>query len=162
MGLWKVFDPFFRGVRNLVEDWNGEPERPGVAARPGVMETLKAHGDKIRDIQKQVTPNHGSTLKLSEELQELRREVVAVANQVSGIAVKGQEDREAVSLVAEQVDELVLKSREDRMVMNDHLENVPLLVEEILGKAQESAQDLFRSTRYGAYQSPLFEDNIGD
>lgn len=37
-------------------DWYGEPARPGVEARPGVME-------RLRGIEKELHPNGGSTMR---------------------------------------------------------------------------------------------------
>ena len=48
-GRWQSFDNFLR-------DWNGEPPRKGVPARPGVMErlaSLETQNDERRDIQEQ-------------------------------------------------------------------------------------------------------------
>ena len=36
--LWRLV----RGLMDLVDDWRGEPERPGVPGRPGVMVRLGA------------------------------------------------------------------------------------------------------------------------
>lgn len=42
--LWRwVFAPILKGMRGVsrfLEDWNGEPERPGFEGRDGVMERL--------------------------------------------------------------------------------------------------------------------------
>jgi hypothetical protein len=43
--LWRAIRPVFKGVVDFLEDWNGEPERRGVPARPGVMERLAAVED---------------------------------------------------------------------------------------------------------------------
>lgn len=52
----KKFDDF-------LEDWYGEPERPGVPARPGVMERLAMHGADIATIKGELTTNGGKSLK---------------------------------------------------------------------------------------------------
>lgn len=36
----KKLAPDLKGLNTLSRDWNGEPARPGVEARPGVMERL--------------------------------------------------------------------------------------------------------------------------
>lgn len=45
-----------RGLRQLLEDWHGEPSRPGVPARPGVMVRLAA-------IECELYPNGGGSLR---------------------------------------------------------------------------------------------------
>ncbi|MGA5764466.1 hypothetical protein [Nonomuraea bangladeshensis] len=43
-------------VDEIADDWNGTPARPGVEARPGVMERLKA-------IEAQLLPNGGASTR---------------------------------------------------------------------------------------------------
>jgi hypothetical protein len=45
---WKNLKPPTRGLNHFLEDWNGEEERPGVAARPGMMVRM----GNIEDSQK--------------------------------------------------------------------------------------------------------------
>lgn len=45
-----------RGLANFLEDWNGEPARKGVPARPGVME-------RLANVEKELTLNGGRSLK---------------------------------------------------------------------------------------------------
>ena len=37
---WKQLKPPTKGIEHFLEDWNGEPERPGVPARPGMMQRV--------------------------------------------------------------------------------------------------------------------------
>ena len=53
--------PVLVGLKNFLEDWRGEPQRPGRDAVPGVMAQLEAHAEAIADIRKQVKPNHGTS-----------------------------------------------------------------------------------------------------
>lgn len=49
--------PLVHGVGQFLDDWNGEPERPGVSpARPGVMARIAA-------IEHELHPNGGSSLR---------------------------------------------------------------------------------------------------
>lgn len=50
--MWKTG----RGVANLADDWNGEPDRPGVPGRPGVLQRLAR-------IEAELTLNGGRSLK---------------------------------------------------------------------------------------------------
>ena len=145
VAAWRVVSPLAKALKNFFDDWNGESERPGVPARKGVMATLKEHGDKIEKIESQVTPNHGSELKLSEELQGLRREVAALASGVDETKAK--------------VSELQTSSQDTQSALNEHLENVPVLVADILDKAQENAAEMITTARIGHLQPTLFDEH---
>lgn len=51
--------PGIRRIVHLVDDLTGEPERPGVPARPGVMERLQQLDDRTAELK----PNGGSSIK---------------------------------------------------------------------------------------------------
>ena len=51
----KMFGPTVKKVLNFLDDWNGEPARPGVPARLGVMARLD-------EMHHELHPNHGSSL----------------------------------------------------------------------------------------------------
>lgn len=52
-----------RGVTDLVDDWRGEPARPGVAARPGVMARLESMDGRLTRIEAELHPNGGATVR---------------------------------------------------------------------------------------------------
>lgn len=54
--LWKVVAPVFRAARDFLDDWKGEPDRPGVKGRPGVMERLGS-------IEHELHPNSGLSMR---------------------------------------------------------------------------------------------------
>ena len=72
----KIF-PFLRKITHFIDDVAGEPARPGVDARPGLMERLSVVEEKqdeqsvslakqsaaLAVVQHEVTTNHGSSLK---------------------------------------------------------------------------------------------------
>lgn len=76
-----------RQMRQFLTDWFGEPARPGVEERPGVMVRLQEHADllqahtdllqglsgRVSAVEAEMQPNHGSSLR-----DELRRIAVAV------------------------------------------------------------------------------------
>jgi hypothetical protein len=85
--------PFARKVSHFIDDVAGEPERPGVPARPGLMERVTTiettqeeqsvvlaaverkqaeHSDTLATVSHEVTTNHGSSLKDSTKRLEGR------------------------------------------------------------------------------------------
>ena len=108
--LWRtLLGPMFSKVAatlrlagDFLDDWQGEPKRPGVDAVPGVMERLANYDERIHgmttaleeakelaakhdvaiaDIQYHVQPNHGGSA-----WDEMSRKVDGVAKQVDGVA----------------------------------------------------------------------------
>jgi hypothetical protein len=72
--IWKqVVRPIVawcRKVLNFLDDVMGESARPGVDARPGLMERARSievtqvdHGDRLKKIEYQLEPNSGSSLR---------------------------------------------------------------------------------------------------
>lgn len=53
---WKAVAPTFRRTRDFLDDWGGEPARPGVPERLGVMARL----DRI---EHELHPNSGKSLR---------------------------------------------------------------------------------------------------
>lgn len=56
----------FRTLRRIdvfLDDWYGEPARPGQPARPGVPERLEAIENRVGRVETQLRPNGGSTLR---------------------------------------------------------------------------------------------------
>jgi hypothetical protein len=63
---WKVLKPVFAAVRRLthfVDDWFGDPGRPGVPARPGVMSRLELMQTDLDKIKHEMWPNSGGSLR---------------------------------------------------------------------------------------------------
>ena len=53
--VWRFVGPTVKKVLNFLDDWNGEPARPGVPERLGVMARLD-------EMHHELHPNHGSSL----------------------------------------------------------------------------------------------------
>jgi hypothetical protein len=50
-------------LREFLDDWNGAPERPGHDRVPGVPERLKLIETRVHQIELQVNPNGGGSLR---------------------------------------------------------------------------------------------------
>ena len=70
-GTWAVkrLGPPLRKFGHLIDDLVGEPERPGVSARPGLMERMEAVEGGLRDqgvtlalVKHEVLPNTGTSM----------------------------------------------------------------------------------------------------
>jgi hypothetical protein len=57
--LWRLF----QRIDDLMDDLRGSPARPGVAARPGVMERLQRLEYEVAAVRHEVTDNSGGSLK---------------------------------------------------------------------------------------------------
>jgi hypothetical protein len=76
--LWAWTQAKTQRLRNdrFDRDWYGETERPGVPARPGVLEQLYTVRTEVGEIKAEVFPNHGSSIKDSVDRMDLRLKTV--------------------------------------------------------------------------------------
>lgn len=68
---------FFRFLGEFRDDWKGEPERPGVPGRPGVMSTLS-------DIRSDANALAARVHKLERDLLKVRSEVTWLLSRCRG------------------------------------------------------------------------------
>lgn len=57
--IWRKVWPYARRISHFLDDFIGEEARPGVPARPGVMERLQNHELALAEIRYHVQPNSG-------------------------------------------------------------------------------------------------------
>ncbi|MFE7634449.1 hypothetical protein ACFU7Z_10550 [Kitasatospora sp. NPDC057518] len=50
-------------VEDFVDDWTGTDDRPGVPGRPGVMTRLSTIEQQLVEVQHELHPNSGSSLR---------------------------------------------------------------------------------------------------
>ena len=77
--VWKIL------IRTLqfLHDWEGEPEREGVAARPGVMLRLHSVEDSLAKVLTEVSPNGGRSLR--DDVHRMRSDVADIKDEQSKV-----------------------------------------------------------------------------
>lgn len=83
--LWIMRQTREQRLRNerFDRDWYGESERPGVPARPGVMEQLLTLRTDVEGIKAEVNYNHGGSIK--DVVDETREEVRKLSVDMKGV-----------------------------------------------------------------------------
>ncbi|MGW1989565.1 hypothetical protein [Embleya sp. NPDC001921] len=64
--LWRIARAVARTARRMdhvVDDWTGEPGRPGVPGRPGLMERVGAMEARLSRMEHELHPNDGASLR---------------------------------------------------------------------------------------------------
>lgn len=93
--------PTLRQISTFLSDWAGEPARPGVKRRPGVME-------RIEGLEYQFTPNNGGSFydkveRLSEESEKHGRQTENLQLKVDLLVTYfGSKDPTLESLIRKQ------------------------------------------------------------
>ncbi|MGW6458727.1 hypothetical protein ACWF94_22900 [Streptomyces sp. NPDC055078] len=69
-GVCAALWPFVRAIvatarraNEFLDDWYGEPERPGVPPRPGLMERVGGIEDRLGRVEHEMHPNEGHSLR---------------------------------------------------------------------------------------------------
>ena len=80
-GIRKRVKPFIDKLHQFLDDWAGEPERPGVPERLGVMARLSA-------VEHELKPNGGSSFydKLTKRDQERDARLEEMSEQLGALA----------------------------------------------------------------------------
>ncbi|MET9611735.1 hypothetical protein [Kitasatospora indigofera] len=61
-----------RKVEEFINDWNGEPARPGVPARLGVMQRVSGIEGRVASIEHELHPEGGTSLRDAVDLANTR------------------------------------------------------------------------------------------
>jgi len=81
-GAWAAvrrLAPVVRRVVHLVDDLAGEPARPGVAARPGVMERLA----ELEVRTAELAPNGGESIK--DKINRMDRRLIEISGRLRAV-----------------------------------------------------------------------------
>ncbi|MGW2074300.1 hypothetical protein ACWCPK_38690 [Streptomyces sp. NPDC001953] len=73
--VWRVVRAglrFFHRAELFMDDWYGEPARPGVPGRPGVMERVSGIDDRLTRVEHELQPNSGQSLRDAVDLANRR------------------------------------------------------------------------------------------
>jgi hypothetical protein len=70
-------------TRDFLDDWSGQPGRPGVSGRPGVMARLQTVEQMVTEIRGETQPDHGHSLrdvvhKIREDLSDVKADQAAM------------------------------------------------------------------------------------
>lgn len=80
LAMWR----WGRRILLMVDDFNGTQERPGVPARPGVMERLSTLDMRVDAVHTEVNYNHGTTIK--DAVARIEKDVKGIHDKMDGNA----------------------------------------------------------------------------
>lgn len=87
---WRLFGR----VKDLLDDLAGEPERPGVPARPALMQRVATIERGLADVHHQTHPNSGSSIK--DTVNRTESKVNELSGQLHEHVTHSTADREAL------------------------------------------------------------------
>ena len=64
-------------MADLLDDWQGVSERPGVPGRPGVMVRLRAIEERLGSVEHELQPNSGQSLRDAVDRVDARTRTLA-------------------------------------------------------------------------------------
>ena len=87
-----------RRITDFLDDWTGQPKRPGVPERPGVMARLAAVEDAALTVKSETMPNHGNSMRdivhqTSIDLADVKEDVAALRSRTE-LFERERHDRE--------------------------------------------------------------------
>lgn len=93
----KWVNPMFVKVTRVLDLILGRPAEQGLPAQPSFVERLDAQDEKLKQIARQVTPNHGSTTHLAEQVrvhhEEAMSAIKAIKAELHQVASESLADR---------------------------------------------------------------------
>ena len=130
--------PIMTGIHDFLSDWKGEPARPGVEARPGVLaqigdlrcdlEGVKTDVEQIKADAASAAfnsqPNHDSSSHdaLVREIRDVRSSVATISGQV--LAMSREQTRQGQR--QEAIEVAVRNSIDDRAEIREHVGLEPI------------------------------------
>lgn len=108
--LWLPIWHLFKGTQEFLQDWNGEPERPGFKARPGAMARLA-----------QLEANSGSTMR--DAVDRIEKKVEKVVTEVEVVREDVSTVREAARQATTAAGVAVGEAKAGRAVIAESAEN---------------------------------------
>jgi hypothetical protein len=113
--------PFFRALSNFLSDWTGEPARPGVAPRLGVMARLEANDEQMKLVRHELHPNGGASMRDSVDRIEAASKVSA----------------QKATKAAEMAETAAHMATETKAALDEHVEQSKAIIEQ--GAADKAA-----------------------
>lgn len=85
IGIVKVVHPVMVKVVRVLDLILGRPPQQGIPGKPSMMDRfddldkrMDGQDERLEAIEQQVTPNHGSTSRLSDDVQELKASLASL------------------------------------------------------------------------------------
>lgn len=104
VAVWRWAWPFLRRVGHFLDDWFGEPARPGFVGQPGVMERLAR-------VEHEVHTNSGSSMRDAvNRIEATLRQTASDLKATQAAAIDAQTDTKAEQKAMWSAIEAIAKS----------------------------------------------------
>lgn len=121
--------PIHRGflkLQDFLEEWKGEPARPGYAARPGVMQRLEQVEADMARVASEIRSNGGSSMKdaiarVETHLEELAARDEVIKQELAEKYAESLTDRELLRQRIAQHEAIMAQGRLDALDKLDRL-----------------------------------------
>jgi len=137
--VWLPIWRLFQGTQQFLEDWFGEPARPGQTARPGAMERLAQVEAGVADVkvvalrsEKELHPNGGGSL---------RDDVRTVSAQVAQVQEAAQQATTAAGLAVNEAKVAANVAQETATERRADARNMRASMEKMRGDIAQDAAD---------------------
>ena len=116
----------FRKLQDFLEEWKGEPARPGQPARPGVMERLEQVEADMAKVASEIRSNGGSSMKdaiarVEAHLEELATRDEVIKQELAEKYAESVMDRELIRQRLAEHEAIMAQGRLDALEKLDRL-----------------------------------------